>query len=88
MESNDSGVMINMSDTNGNHRSSNINPKSSLFTTIYNVVHAIVLLIAFSLSIYAAKTVRDLEKDVAATAVSLSLGRPSSLSNNLSLIHI
>ena len=82
MESNDSGVMINMSDTNGNHRSSNINPKSSLFTTIYNVVHAIVLLIAFSLSIYAAKTVRDLEKDVAATAVSLSLGRPSSLSNN------
>ena len=82
MESNDSGVMINMSDTNGKHRSSNINPKSSLFTTIYNVVHAIVLLIAFSLSIYAAKTVRDLEKDVAATAVSLSLGRPSSLSNN------
>ena len=82
MESNDSGVMINMSDTNGNHRSSNINPKSSLFTTIYNVVHAIVLLIAFSLSIYAAKTVRDLENDVAATAVSLSLGRPSSLSNN------
>ena len=82
MESNDSGVMINMSDTNGKHRSSNINPKSSLFTTIYNVVHAIVLLIAFSLSIYAAKTVRDLENDVAATAVSLSLGRPSSLSNN------
>ena len=82
MDSNDSGVMINMSDTNGNHRSSNINPKSSLFTTIYNVVHAIVLLIAFSLSIYAAKTVRDLENDVAATAVSLSLGRPSSLSNN------
>ena len=82
MDSNDSGVMINMSDTNGKHRSSNINPKSSLFTTIYNVVHAIVLLIAFSLSIYAAKTVRDLENDVAATAVSLSLGRPSSLSNN------
>ena len=82
MESNDTGVMINMSDTNGKHRSSNINPKSSLFTTIYNVVHAIVLLIAFSLSIYAAKTVRDLENDVAATAVSLSLGRPSSLSNN------
>ena len=82
MDSNDSGVMINMSDTNGNHRSSNINPKSSLFTTIYNVVHAIVLLIAFSLSIYAAKTVRELQNDVAATAVSLSLGRPSSLSNN------
>ena len=82
MEPNDTGVMINMSDANGKHRSSNINPKSSLFTTIYNVVHAIVLLIAFSLSIYAAKTVRDLENDVAATAVSLSLGRPSSLSNN------
>lgn len=82
MDSNDSGALINMSSTNGHYRSSNMNPKSSLFTTIYNVVHAIVLLIAFSLSIYAAKTVRDLENDVAATAVSLSLGRPSSLSNN------
>ena len=81
MDSTDSVVMMNMPNTSGGgYRSSK---SSSLFTTIYNAVHLIVLLIAFSLSIYAAKTVRDLENDSnGVTGVRLSIGKPSPLSSN------
>lgn len=81
MDSTDSVVMMNMPNTSGGgYRSSK---SSSLFTTIYNAVHLIVLLIAFSLSIYAAKTVRDLENDTnGVTGVRLSIGKPSPLSSN------
>ncbi|MGB1866948.1 MAG: hypothetical protein ACPHK4_03800, partial [Candidatus Puniceispirillaceae bacterium] len=42
---------------------------------VYNGVHTIVLLVAFSLSVYAAKTVRDFENDTK-TTVRFSIGKP------------
>lgn len=79
MSSRDSEVMVDMSKNNGGeYRSSK---SSSLFATVYNGVHTIVLLVAFSLSVYAAKTVRDFENDTK-TTVRFSIGKPSSLSSN------